>query len=51
VTELADVSVGDEVILFGGSLRVQEVADWAHTIPYAILTGISERVKRIYFEQ
>lgn len=51
VTELTDVSVGDEVILFGGSLRVQEVADWAHTIPYAILTGISERVKRIYFEQ
>lgn len=51
VTDLTDVSVGDEVILFGASLTVQEVAGWAHTIPYEILTGISERVKRIYFEQ
>jgi alanine racemase len=51
VTDLADVSVGDEVILFGATLTVQEVAGWAHTIPYEILTGISERVKRVYFEQ
>jgi alanine racemase len=51
VTDVNEVSVGDEVILFGGSLSVQEVAGWAATIPYEILTGISTRVKRVYFEQ
>lgn len=50
VTDLKEVAVGDEVILFGASLTVQEVATWAGTIPYEILTGISERVKRVYFE-
>jgi alanine racemase len=51
VTDVNEVSVGDEVILFGGTLSVQEVAGWAATIPYEILTGISTRVKRVYFEQ
>jgi alanine racemase len=50
VTDVSDVSVGEEVILFGPSLTVQQVAAWAGTIPYEILTGISSRVKRIYFE-
>jgi Alr-MurF fusion protein len=30
---------------------VQQIAKWAQTIPYEILTGISQRVKRIYFEE
>jgi Alr-MurF fusion protein len=51
VTDIKEVCVGDEVILFGPSLTVQQVAAWAGTIPYEILTGISERVKRVYFEQ
>ncbi|NDF97704.1 MAG: bifunctional UDP-N-acetylmuramoyl-tripeptide:D-alanyl-D-alanine ligase/alanine racemase [Chitinophagia bacterium] len=51
VTDIKEVSVGDEVILFGASLSVQEVAGWAATIPYEILTGISTRVKRVYFQQ
>lgn len=50
VTEIKDVSVGAEVILFGDALSVEQVAGWAGTIPYEILTGISSRVKRIYFE-
>ena len=50
VTDVKDVGVGSEVILFGASLSVQQVAAWAGTIPYEILTGISSRVKRIYFE-
>jgi alanine racemase len=50
VTDVSDVSEGDEVILFGSALPVQQVATWATTIPYEILTGISERVKRVYFE-
>jgi len=43
---------GDEVILIGdeGGARVtvEELAEWAGTIPYEILTAISARVPRIY---
>jgi len=42
---------GDEVIVFGQTLPVKEVAAWADTIAYEILTGISQRVKRVYFEE
>jgi alanine racemase len=51
VTHIPDVTEGDEVIVFGGDLPVQQVAAWADTIPYEILTGISQRVKRVYFEE
>lgn len=51
VTGLPAVKVGDEVIIFGKELPVQELARWADTIPYEILTGISQRVKRVYFEE
>lgn len=51
VTHIPDVTEGDEVIVFGEGLPVQQVADWAETIPYEILTGISQRVKRVYFEE
>ena len=42
---------GDEVIVFGEQLPVAEMAAWAHTIAYEILTGISQRVKRVYYEE
>ncbi len=42
---------GDEVIVFGEQLPVSELATWAQTIPYEILTGISQRVKRVYYEE
>jgi len=51
VTHIPDVMEGDEVIVFGEDLPVQEVAEWAETIPYEILTGISQRVKRVYFQE
>ncbi|PSL22757.1 bifunctional UDP-N-acetylmuramoyl-tripeptide:D-alanyl-D-alanine ligase/alanine racemase [Chitinophaga ginsengisoli] len=51
VTHIPDVTEGDEVIVFGSDLPVQQVATWADTIPYEILTGISQRVKRVYFEE
>ena len=41
----------DEVVVFGTTPTVKTIADWAHTIPYEILTNISQRVKRIYFEE
>ena len=38
---------GDEVVLFGKGQSAEEVAAGAHTISYELLTGISQRVKRI----
>jgi alanine racemase len=42
---------GDEVIVFGDNPSVEEVAEAAETIPYEILTGVSGRVKRVYFQE
>ena len=42
---------GDTVIIFGKELPIQEMAKSLGTIPYEILTGISRRVKRIYFQE
>lgn len=39
---------GDEVIIFGPDLPIQQLADAIHTIPYEILTNTSERVKRVF---
>lgn len=46
-----DAEEGDSVIVFGEELSVTELAGLANTIPYEILTNISQRVKRIYFEE
>ena len=51
VTDVPDVSEGDEVEIFGSNIPVQQVAKWCDTIPYEILAGISQRVKRIYIEE
>jgi len=45
------VREGDEVVVFGETLPVSELSKWADTIPYEILTGISQRVKRVYYEE
>jgi alanine racemase len=39
---------GDEVIVFGKDITIDEIAKKCATIPYEILTGISQRVKRVY---
>ncbi|MCI0750822.1 MAG: bifunctional UDP-N-acetylmuramoyl-tripeptide:D-alanyl-D-alanine ligase/alanine racemase [Flammeovirgaceae bacterium] len=43
-----DAKEGDEVIVFGKELPVEEVAAKINTIPYEILTNTSERVKRVF---
>lgn len=43
-----DAEEGDDVIIFGNELPIQEVAGKIDTIPYEILTNTSERVKRIF---
>ncbi|MBC8155274.1 MAG: bifunctional UDP-N-acetylmuramoyl-tripeptide:D-alanyl-D-alanine ligase/alanine racemase [Bacteroidetes bacterium] len=42
---------GDTVIIFGDDLPISEVAARMGTIPYEILTGVSERVKRVFFTE
>jgi Alr-MurF fusion protein len=51
ITGIADVREGDEVIVFGNKLSVVEVAKQSQTIAYELMTGISQRVKRVYFEE
>ena len=49
--DVTDISCkeGDEVIIFGSDNPVTKVAEQLGTIPYEILTGISQRVKRVYY--
>lgn len=44
------VAVGDEVELMGEHIHVSDIAQRIGTIPYEILTGISQRVKRVYLQ-
>ena len=41
---------GDSVEIFGDHLPVTVLSDVLDTIPYEVLTGISNRVKRVYFQ-
>jgi alanine racemase len=51
VTNIEPVREGDEVTVFGERLPLSILAIWAQTIPYEIMTGISQRVSRVYFEE
>ena len=42
---------GDEVIIFGKKPHINELAAAIGTIPYEILTGVSERVKRVFYHE
>ena len=41
---------GDQVEIFGEHLPVTVLSDAIDTIPYEVLTGVSNRVKRVYFQ-
>ena len=41
---------GDSVEIFGDHLPVTVLSDCLDTIPYEVLTGVSNRVKRVYFQ-
>lgn len=45
------VKEGDEVTVFGNSPTVSELAKWANTIPYEILTNVSGRVQRVFYAE
>jgi len=44
-----NVKIGDEVTVFNSELTIAKLAAQIDTIPYEILTNISQRVKRVYF--
>ena len=41
---------GDTVEIFGKNLPVTVLSDVLETIPYEVLTGVSNRVKRVYYQ-
>jgi alanine racemase len=41
---------GDTAIIFGEDLPVVVLSDAIGTIPYEVLTGVSNRVKRVYYQ-
>ncbi len=43
--------VGDDVIIFGREPTIRELAEAIGTIPYEILTSVSDRVKRVYISE
>ncbi|MEO0094237.1 MAG: alanine racemase [candidate division WOR-3 bacterium] len=55
VTEIEGVKIGDIVTLIGSAgnqtITVNELAKWAKTIPYEIITRISPRVPRLFIKQ
>jgi alanine racemase len=54
VTEIPDVQMGDEVVIFGKQdeeeIQVEDLAKRSNTIPYEILCNVGKRVPRVYKE-
>ena len=50
VTDI-DCQEGDAAIIFGDELPITVLSDTLDTIPYEILTSISTRVKRVYYQE
>jgi alanine racemase len=51
VTNIPSAKEGDQVVIFENAQDIRSMAQWLDTIPYEVLTGISERVKRVYFQE
>ena len=48
LSSFRDISYKDEVIIWGESHEVDKVAKYADNTEYSLLTGLSNRVKKIY---
>jgi alanine racemase len=42
---------GDQAVVFGRDPYIEEMARLSETIPYEILTSVSQRVKRVYYQE
>ena len=50
ISHIEDAEEGDEVVIFDSMNEIVKLSEVAQTIPYEILTNISERVPRIFYE-
>ena len=50
ITDIPSAAEGDEVILFGCGLPVEDIAALCNTINYELVCGVSRRVPRVYIE-
>ena len=50
VTDIPNVHEGDTVEIFGEHLPASVLSDVLQTIPYEVLTSVSNRVKKVYFQ-
>lgn len=51
VTDVPGVQTGDRVEIFGETIPVETLAETLDTIPYEVLTSVSQRVKRVYYRE
>jgi alanine racemase len=51
VTDIAQARAGDVAVVFGKGLDINELAQRIGTIPYELLTNVSERVKRVFVSE
>lgn len=51
ISDIPEAQEGDEVIVFGPQLPITQLAAWSGTISYEMMTGISQRVKRVYVNE
>ena len=51
VSHLADVKIGDEVVIFDQNHPIETLAQKCGTIPYEILSNLSPRIKRIMIQE
>jgi alanine racemase len=51
VTDVKDISLQDEVEIFGEHIPIETLATWSGINMYEMMSGINARVKRIYIEE
>ncbi|MFN3939310.1 MAG: alanine racemase, partial [Chitinophagales bacterium] len=51
ITGAENIIEGDIAEIFGAHISLHQFAQWMQTIPYEVLTGISQRVKRVYVQE
>jgi alanine racemase len=50
ITHVSEAKVGSDVVLWGEGLPVEEVAQYAGTIGYELLTRVTQRVPFVCFD-
>jgi Alr-MurF fusion protein len=51
ISDIPGIKAGDDIEVFGSHIPIQQIAIQCNTISYEILTGISQRVKRVYLQE